>query len=258
MTYTITKNEQFNSIEISFDSKPSAEVREALKALRFRWHSVKKVWYGYATEEAARKAIDGATNPEAVYTVETRPGYMGAIAWDGSNAKRGLYGAELSKALRQAFKTVGIHGVTVSCKTYSGGQNVGIKVKATAVDFISLEEFVAGAKWTDFTRCGWIHDFDLGRDVLTDSAWNWDSDKIDRQTKKLAEEEYKRYTESAVDFSYRDAANYRIFTPAFVEKLKLIRMVMDSYNYDDSNSMVDYFDRGFYETFKIIPEGAAA
>jgi len=65
MTYAITKNPQFNSIEISFDSKPSEAIRTALKDLRFRWHSVKKVWYGYASEEAARAAIDGKPAPKA-------------------------------------------------------------------------------------------------------------------------------------------------------------------------------------------------
>ena len=58
MTYTITKNPQFNSIEIIFDGKPSEAIRQALKDLKFRWHSVKKVWYGYASEEETRKAID--------------------------------------------------------------------------------------------------------------------------------------------------------------------------------------------------------
>ena len=59
MTYTITNNTAFNSIEIKFDGKPTEEIRNALKALRFRWHSVKKVWYGYSTEEAAKAAIEG-------------------------------------------------------------------------------------------------------------------------------------------------------------------------------------------------------
>lgn len=59
MTYTINHNDAFNSIEITFDCKPSATVRDALKALKFRWHSVKKVWYGYADEATARAAIDG-------------------------------------------------------------------------------------------------------------------------------------------------------------------------------------------------------
>ena len=103
MTYTITANAAFNSIEIYFDGKPAQVVRDALKALKFRWHGMKKCWYGYTTEEEARKAIEAAENPAEAYTVTTRDGYLGAIAWDGSNAHKGLYGAELSKALRQGF-----------------------------------------------------------------------------------------------------------------------------------------------------------
>lgn len=38
MGYIITRNEAFNSLEISFDGKPAEAVRDALKALRFRWH----------------------------------------------------------------------------------------------------------------------------------------------------------------------------------------------------------------------------
>lgn len=61
-TYTIAHNDQFNSIEITFDGKPSEEIRNALKALRFRWHGVKKLWYGFSDEEKVRAAIDGATS----------------------------------------------------------------------------------------------------------------------------------------------------------------------------------------------------
>ena len=60
MTYTINPNDAFNSIEIAFDGKPSEAVRDALKALRFRWHSIKKIWYGYATTEEATEAIENA------------------------------------------------------------------------------------------------------------------------------------------------------------------------------------------------------
>lgn len=57
--YSISVNPQFNSIEISFNEKPSEQIREALKALKFRWHGVKRVWYGYSTEDEAREAIEG-------------------------------------------------------------------------------------------------------------------------------------------------------------------------------------------------------
>lgn len=66
MSYTITKNEAFGSVEIAFDSKPSEAVREALKAMKCRWHSVKKVWYGYVTEDAIREAIAGTKKTVAV------------------------------------------------------------------------------------------------------------------------------------------------------------------------------------------------
>lgn len=62
MTYEITRNAEFNSIEITFDGKPSEAIRSALKALRFRWHSVKRVWYGYADEATAREAIEAAAD----------------------------------------------------------------------------------------------------------------------------------------------------------------------------------------------------
>ena len=67
MNYTIMNNEQFNSLEIMFDGKPSEEIRTALKDLKFRWHGVKKCWYGYSTEEAVKAAIEGkaSAKPEA-------------------------------------------------------------------------------------------------------------------------------------------------------------------------------------------------
>ena len=60
MTYSITFNPQFGSHEIYFDGKPSEAVRNALKALKFRWHSVKKCWYGY-TDPA--QVLEGKTEP---------------------------------------------------------------------------------------------------------------------------------------------------------------------------------------------------
>ncbi len=49
--YTILNNDYFKSIEITFTEKPSEQIRNVLKALRFRWHYTKKVWYGYANKQ---------------------------------------------------------------------------------------------------------------------------------------------------------------------------------------------------------------
>ena len=77
MTYTIAQNPAHNSLEITFDGKPGQAVRDALKALRFRWHGVKKLWYGYADESAARAAIDAAAagepQPQAAEQAAEKP-----------------------------------------------------------------------------------------------------------------------------------------------------------------------------------------
>ena len=88
MEYTINHNDQFNSIEITFDGKPSEAVRDALKALKFRWHGVKKVWYGYKTEEEVKAAIDGkpsegktAVTEPAVNSLGVKVGDLFSMSW---------------------------------------------------------------------------------------------------------------------------------------------------------------------------------
>lgn len=80
MTYTITNNAQFNSLEITFDGKPSEEIRNALKALKFRWHNAKKVWYGFSTEEAVKAAIEGEEAPKTERKPKTAPAIPADIA----------------------------------------------------------------------------------------------------------------------------------------------------------------------------------
>ena len=70
MSYTITNNEKFHSVEIAFDSKPSEEVRDILKEMRFRWHGVKKVWYGYEKPEVVKNALDSVGEQKPAKTAK--------------------------------------------------------------------------------------------------------------------------------------------------------------------------------------------
>lgn len=71
MSYTITNNAQFNSVEVLFDAKPSEAVRAALKSLKFRWHNQRGIWYGYQDEATVREAINNAC-PELVNNEATQ------------------------------------------------------------------------------------------------------------------------------------------------------------------------------------------
>ncbi len=76
--FTITTNAQYKSLEISFDGKPSEAVRDALKGLRFRWHGQKKVWYGFASEDAVRAAIEGQERTTGAVKMDTTRRTKGA------------------------------------------------------------------------------------------------------------------------------------------------------------------------------------
>ena len=79
--YTITDNTEYNSIEITFNEKPSEAIREVLKAKKFRWNGKKKVWYGKTSHEAIMEALDqayeaektAATGKENLQVEETKP-----------------------------------------------------------------------------------------------------------------------------------------------------------------------------------------
>jgi hypothetical protein len=89
MNYTITTNPTYNSIEIQFDGKPTEAIRTALKELRFRWHSVKKVWYGYSTEETAKAAIEGKTVKQTAKTTKAKENKYGVKVGDLFSASWG-------------------------------------------------------------------------------------------------------------------------------------------------------------------------
>ena len=63
MLLTIKTNKEFNGIELYFDCKPANTIIEALKNLKFRWHSVKRCWYAKDTEQN-RKFAEGLTTTQ--------------------------------------------------------------------------------------------------------------------------------------------------------------------------------------------------
>lgn len=65
MKYTITENTERRSLEIKFEAKPDAQTRDTLKALRFRWHRQRGIWYGYTDRETLEQALTGAQTAEA-------------------------------------------------------------------------------------------------------------------------------------------------------------------------------------------------
>lgn len=72
MNFTIKNNEQFKSIELYFEGKPSEETRNILKSNGFRWHGIKKCWYGFKDAETISALLNGSSaNNQEVKQEET-------------------------------------------------------------------------------------------------------------------------------------------------------------------------------------------
>ncbi len=257
MTYTINTNPEFNSLEISFTEKPHEKVIEALKSLKFRWHRVKALWYGYATDTDVIKAIQSAeqeANPLATGTIYS-DGYLGAIKTDGVHSNKYLYGKDLSSAIREHIKGAGIKGVTVSCKQYAGGQSLTVKIKLNPeTDLIPFDEYL---KQYSINPKDWYY-YDNGEkycaSMFGEKYWTLDDQERDEMRRRFAEFDYTKISNGVrLNQYYLTSDRYPEYTPEFFKKISAIDDIVRSYNYDDSNGQVDYFDTNFYYDLETVP-----
>ena len=247
MTYEIRNNTQYNSTEIYFDGKPSEAVREALKALKFRWHSVKRCWYGYASEESAAAAITGTSTDEEPATVYG-DGYLGGGAVYGSKSNHYLHGADLSAAIRADLKKAGIKGASVKCHTYTGGQSITVTYKTTPADYIPFDQFlesfmVSCSDWITYGAGG-------AERIHAKQYFSLSGDERERIREAAARYEYTIRTteESARKLWYIDWLK-----PESKATVERIDEIVRAYRYDCSNAMVDYFDTNFYYDIALKP-----
>jgi len=247
MTYEIRYNCKYNSHEVYFDGKPSEEVRQALKDMRFRWHSVNKCWYGYnQTEESIAAAITATTTDEEPASV-IGDGYMGGGAIYGSKSHKYLWGADLSAAVREDLKKAGIKGATCKIHTYAGGQNLTVTVKVNPSDFLSFEQYLDNYRIKGSQA--WIY-LDNGEYIHCDKYWSLDADEREQIRRSAAERDYRKVTteEAAYTLGWID-----FLTEAAKKTVARIDAIVSAYRYDCSNGMVDYFDTNFYYDIRLKP-----
>lgn len=254
--YEIRENKQFNSREVYFDGKPSRATLDALKALKMRWNHVKSCWYGFAQECDLINAIitndrDGEditgekTEGATVYT----DGYLGGGAVYGSKSDKHLYGADLSKAIREDIKAAGIKGASVRCKSYPGGQSITVTLSLPASAYVTKEQFAVDYRISP-SFC-WIDYEDENGNSQSMHIEEYYSDKTSAEEQEririsAAALEYHREAESENNVNYYHIDKYKVYSPETMEIIKKVNTIVTAYRYDESNSMVDYFDTNFY------------
>lgn len=174
-------------------------------------------------------------------------------AWQGTNSHKHLYGAELAKAIRQAFKECKIKGCTVRAKTYSGGQSITISITPKMTDYIPFAVFEKNClDCINYGKFGdWLYD-ENGKAYHYDTVYGMPKEQAMALYKLAIKRNYQRYLEGCSLNEYYFEKE-EVFTQEFKNKLLAIRQVILSFNHDDSDIMTDYFDRGFYEHYDLKP-----
>lgn len=259
VTYHISENAEYNSREVYFSGKPSAETREALKALKMRWNHKKSCWYGYAAEHEIIAAIQGAeltANPTEGAIVTT-DGYMGGGAYYGAKSGKYLYGADLAAAIRADIKAAGIKGVTIRCKTYSGGQSITATVTIERGDLTEAPTADPTRHYTcDFERLLMKYNYwTVGGEQITYNRFCEMSDAEQKETAlKYHAEQRERFANcQSLNQYYTEPEDNPELSAAFLAKIKMVIAIITAYRYDESNSMVDYFNTNFYYDLHTKP-----
>jgi len=262
--YIIKENTEKNGIEVYFSVKPAESIREALKALRFRWHNLKKCWYGRADRAAVVAACGGSPAPVAEIAPSAPSAPIEKYNLDGleGNTCRGHYGAELNKVIREDLKKRGITGVTVRG---SRGGGITFTITMRASDFRSAENCAARDGWHEFFRRQHNWGFDLngvnyserneGREddthkyISCGDAWN---DNSEGSKAHILRSFWLDRLQNFHIYSGQSSVpvdDVRL-TKSGRNRLDAIYKIINSYNYDNSDYMSDYFDRGFYDDYE--------
>ena len=242
--YEIKSNPAFpGANEVYFDQKPVQAVIDALKALKMRWHNVKKCWYGYKSEMQIADAINAACEAAGEKGGVEGEGYLGGGAYYGSKSHKNLYGAELAAAIRADLKKAGIKGITVS----KGHSSITLTAKATKADMIDEETFVSAYEIP--TNCYWI---ETGEKSIHREEYWFTFDENQREETRIKAAHYAyRCIKGGLQYFPKCGDKNNALTAEFTEKLNKAKAIVLAYRWDESNSMVDYFSTNFYDEYRV-------
>lgn len=188
---------------------------------------------------------------------ETFDGYMGAAGWKGKNYDLHLDIKEIAKIVRSQFKKK-FPGYKISARIsrFSGGQALDVTIWMHLSDLMPKDEFVQKATQSPWNFIGgtsaWVSAPDENGKWQTydrdDMVYNWSKEQLADFFSRYYDYFVAEYSksESYYSISYT-GANNTIVPLINDEPLKYVQGLIDSFNYDDSNAMVDYFDVNFYD-----------
>ncbi len=192
------------------------------------------------------------------FTTTTSDGYMGATKTTGSKSQVYLRDAELSKQIRQALQGVlapelSKSDVRVRKESYSMGRTIYITLRLDKSKYAPTRDeykqaIIENVKRDKYT---WIRAED-GKDIFHEAYWGMTEDEK-RKVEQATAEQYAvwNYDRGTTDINHYHIDKEDMLNDDGKKIIEVANQVIRAFNYDDSNSMVDYFDTNFYYDLNV-------
>lgn len=192
------------------------------------------------------------------YFTVASDGYMGATKTTGSKSVIYLRDAVLSKEIRKALQEVlapelSKSDVRVRKESYSMGRTIHITLRLDKNKYApTREEFKQIAiENIKRQRYNWIQNGD-GKEIFHGAYWEMTEDEKRKAEQATAEQQaIWNYDRDTVDINQYHIDKEDMLTKDGKEIVRVANQVIRAFNYDDSNSQVDYFDTNFYYNLKV-------
>ena len=192
------------------------------------------------------------------YTTTTSDGYMGAIKTTGSKSAVYLGDAELSKQIRQALQAVlapelSKSDVRVRKESYSMGRSIHITLRLDKSKYAPTRDEYKARVIDNVRRHKylWIQGGD-GKDIFHE-AYGVMAEEDKRKAEQATAEQRAiwDWDRDTTDINQYHIDKEDMLTEDGKKIVEVANQVIKAFNYDDSNSMVDYFDTNFYYSLKV-------
>lgn len=191
------------------------------------------------------------------YTVAS-DGYMGATKTTGSKSVVYLRDAVLSKEIRKALQDVlapelSKSDVRVRKESYSMGRTIHITLRLDKSKYAPTRDEYKQIVIENVKRqrYNWIQNGD-GKDVFHEAYWGMTEEQKRKAEQATAEQQaIWNYDRDTVDINQYHIDKEDMLNDDGKEIVRVANQVIKAFNYDDSNSQVDYFDTNFYYNLKV-------
>ena len=173
-----------------------------------------------------------------------------------------LYGAALSKAVREELKKSSIERVSVSIEKFAGGQTLVVKFKTAEKDFVPFADYERNKLGCiDFGQFSGrlLHEGEVlyqGNWLAISSLSELPEDERLAVYRECYTEHYKSLTRGDVPLNVNTMdRDTDILSEEFTKKFGKVKEIVSSFNRNNSDAKSDYVDVGFHVDYRLVNQG---